>query len=87
MKEPTAAQIEVLKQTINDTSNDLEYVTEFLVAKLKGAAGVEESVLRQAVQTGGTALLVVGGVGQGTQFGAGPTGILKGWWNEGAAAR
>ncbi len=51
MKEPTAAQIEVLKQTINDTSNDLEYVTEFLVAELKGAVGVEESVIRKAVQT------------------------------------
>src|SRR6266478_5898539 len=51
MKEPTAAQIEVLKQTINDTSNDLEYVTEFLVAELKGAEGVEESVILKAVQT------------------------------------
>jgi len=48
---PTAAQFEVLKQTIKDTSNDLEYVTELLVAELKGAVGVEESVIRQAVQT------------------------------------
>jgi hypothetical protein len=51
MKEPTAAQIKQLERSINDAAADLEYVTEFLVAELKGAEGVEESVIRQAVRT------------------------------------
>ena len=51
MKEPTADQIKQLERTINDAAADLEYVTEFLVAELKGAEGVEESVILKAVQT------------------------------------
>ena len=49
--QPTAAQIKQLERTINHAAADLEYVTEFLVAQLKGAVGVEESVIRKAVQT------------------------------------
>jgi hypothetical protein len=51
MNEPTANQIKQLERTINDAAADLEYVTEFLVAELKGAEGVEESVILKAVQT------------------------------------
>ena len=51
MKEPTAGQIKQLERAINDAAADLEYVTEILVAELKGAEGVEESVILKAVQT------------------------------------
>jgi len=51
MKEPTAGQIKQLERAINDAAADLEYVTEFLVAELKDAEGVEESVILKAVQT------------------------------------
>src|SRR6266403_1577821 len=55
--QPTAAQIKQLERTINHAAADLEYVTEFLVAQLKGAVGVEESVIRQAVQTAAGCLI------------------------------
>jgi len=51
MKEPNEAQIKQLERTISGAAADLEYVTEFLVAELKGAVGVEEFVIRKAVQT------------------------------------
>jgi len=51
MKKPNEAQIKQLECTINNAAVDLKYVTELLVAELKGAVGVEESVIRQAVQT------------------------------------
>jgi hypothetical protein len=35
--QPNAAQIKVLKQTMNDAAADLEYVTEFLVAEVQPA--------------------------------------------------
>ena len=51
MKEPNEAQIKQLERAINGAAADLEYVTEFLVAELKSAVGVEEFVIRKAVQT------------------------------------
>jgi hypothetical protein len=47
MKEPNEAQIKQLECTISGAAADLEYVTEFPVAELKGAAGVEEFVFRR----------------------------------------
>jgi hypothetical protein len=48
--QPNAAQIKQLKSTIRSASDDLEHVTEFLVAELH-SAHVAEGIIGRAVQS------------------------------------
>jgi len=77
MKEPTASQVKQLERTINDAAADLEYVIEFLVAELKGAEDVEESVILKAVQTAAQRCLWLAVWDKAVSFGLDPPEYSK----------